>query len=270
MPYVYLVLLVVLSVLGFWIGRSRIVWRIRARLGLVGLWFVPLFVIGLWGFFRFYPEVEFRWVPDWLALPLEIIWLTPFAIFFLVSAANLVGSKIVRQYLLIILVVLLFVLGLNHTSWVISDGGIDPDKFKMDKHGIALQSTGFSCGPACAVTLLAYWGIPATEKEMARLVHCSRYGTIGVALARGIKKKALLHGFNVDIKKGDWDDLVRLKHPCIAFIKFGLVFDHVIVILEVKGDKVVIGDPLVGKIVWSKEKFLQEWRNVVITMQPAG
>src|SRR5262245_30112309 len=47
---------------------------------------------------------------------------------------------------------------------------------RWDKTGVCLQTTKVTCSPACAATLLAAHGIPATEQEMAELC-LTRRGT---------------------------------------------------------------------------------------------
>ena len=59
---------------------------------------------------------------------------------------------------------------------------------RWDELGTCLQTTDYTCSPACAATLLKKYGIAATEQEMAELC-LTRRGTSWQGLYRGLKLK---------------------------------------------------------------------------------
>lgn len=72
---------------------------------------------------------------------------------------------------------------------------------------ICLQTSEVSCSAACAATLLRSRGIEATEAEMADLCLTRRDGTLWLGLYRGLKRKTAGTPWDVDIIRGDFDDL---------------------------------------------------------------
>ena len=55
--------------------------------------------------------------------------------------------------------------------------------------------------------------------------------------------------------------------PFIAHIKLDEKYDHFIIIKNIKKDKIIVEDPIRGKVIYDKNMFLKEWTNVVITFE---
>ena len=126
----------------------------------------------------------------------------------------------------------------------------------FSKDGICIQTTGFTCGPAAAVTVLRQLGIEAQESDLAIMSKCTpKGGTTNELLVSAIKK---LYGKKgIDCSTISLDSIEQLKENCplIAVIKLSSVVSHYTVALEVIDDKVIIGDPVGGKKDWSYENF---------------
>jgi hypothetical protein len=75
-------------------------------------------------------------------------------------------------------------------------------------HGVCVQTTKKSCAPACAATVLAAHGIPATEQEMAELC-LTREGTTWQGLYRGLKVKTAGTKWDVQVVQCGAADLPR-------------------------------------------------------------
>lgn len=73
---------------------------------------------------------------------------------------------------------------------------------QWDHEGHCRQTTSRTCSPAAAATLLARYGIPATEQEMAELC-LTRQGTSWQGLYRGLKLKTAASDFNVQVVQGN-------------------------------------------------------------------
>ena len=138
----------------------------------------------------------------------------------------------------------------------------------FSKDGICKQTTGFTCGPAAAVTVLRQMGVEAQESDLAIASKCNlKNGTTYENLASAIKK---LYGKkDIDCSIRNFDSINQLKEICpmIAVIKLSSAVDHYTAVLEVTEDKVIAGDPIVGKKEWTYEDFRKKWRFVGIIIK---
>ena len=107
-------------------------------------------------------------------------------------------------------------------------------------NNIFLQTSSATCGPACAATILRYYGIPAAEQEIARECYTYIGGTEVWYIARALRKRGLTCQFQIQKEKP-----FTLPYPAIAGIDIGA--GHFITILEKKDDSYAIGDPIVGR-----------------------
>jgi len=109
--------------------------------------------------------------------------------------------------------------------------------------GVCMQSTGSTCGPASAATLLRTYGIQATEKELAKLSWTSMSSTENWYLGRTLRRYGQV---SYVLTRPNPD-----RFPCPSLA--GTVLNgpggpgHFIAILEERGDKYVIGDPMTGR-----------------------
>ena len=136
----------------------------------------------------------------------------------------------------------------------------------FSKDGICKQTTGFTCGPAAAVTVLRDLGIDAKENDLAIYSKCNpKGGTTHKNLVKAIKK---LYGKNgIECSYLTFDSIEQLKDSCplIACINLSSAVSHYTVILEVTENKVIIGDPIGGKKQWSHENFQKRcWPTAII------
>ncbi len=104
------------------------------------------------------------------------------------------------------------------------------------------QTTSYTCVPASCVTLLSYWGIHATEGEMARLCRTRGDGTTTFNAFRGIKLKLRAADMRVDIVEMDVKRFCELRKPVLFCDRRG----HATVMLYDRGESVVVWDPLMG------------------------
>ncbi|MDF7798853.1 cysteine peptidase family C39 domain-containing protein [Pontiellaceae bacterium B1224] len=136
----------------------------------------------------------------------------------------------------------------------------------IDQDGICLQSNGYNCGPAAAVTVLRRMGIPAEEGALAVAAYTTQFtGTPADCLTN-----AILELYDVQCSIDQKGTLVDLKGsiPFIAAVKHALMVDHYVVVLEVTDSHVQVGDPLKGLKQWTHEEFNQKWRGQSILFGP--
>jgi hypothetical protein len=109
--------------------------------------------------------------------------------------------------------------------------------------GVCMQSTGSTCGPASAATLLHAYGIEVTEAELAKLSWTSMTSTENWHLARTLRRfgsvRYVLTRPNPE----------RLPCPSIAGTRLHGPGGpgHFITILEEHDGRYVIGDPMTGR-----------------------
>jgi len=129
------------------------------------------------------------------------------------------------------------------------------------------QSTGYTCAPAASATLLAAWGIEKSEHEMAQLCLCvPERGTSPFDVYRGLTLAARASGLRARMVALPRERLGRLVRPFI--IGTGA---HAIVIFEVRGDDLLVGDPFVARPVWRPAGLiLDSWDGVAVLLCRAG
>lgn len=146
------------------------------------------------------------------------------------------------------------------------------------QNGICVQTSPVSCGPCCAVTLLQYHGIEASEREMMELCLTNKSGTSLLGLYRGLKLKTRDTDWDVEIVRGSLDEVLRSEmYPLIVSV--GLEREppcpwgenrsssfrlgktrHTIVVLGIRDDgRAEVGDPSCGKTEWFAEDLRACW-----------
>lgn len=141
-------------------------------------------------------------------------------------------------------------------------------KTKLDKDGICLQSTAYTCGPASAVTALQKLGLPAEEGQIGILSCTSdREGTPADMLAAGLEKEYGTHGLTVICRA--FGSISELKQAglTLAVIKYSLLEDHWVTVLDVTPSEVIVGDPLSGLTRVPHNEFRKKWRFIGIVLQ---
>jgi len=132
---------------------------------------------------------------------------------------------------------------------------------RVGTDGICLQTTGYTCGPAAAVTALRKLGLVGDEGEIALLSHTSSTtGTEPDLLANALQKKYGEQGLIASYRS--FKDLEELRRAglTLAVVKFGFLVDHYVTVLGVTNGMVMVGDPLDGLGKMASEEFLKKWR----------
>jgi hypothetical protein len=135
-------------------------------------------------------------------------------------------------------------------------------KTLVDVNGVCIQSNGYTCGPAAAVTALRQIGVQAQEGELAVLAHTTRMtGTQPDVLCQVIRER-----YGVSCRQGWFSDIRELRPhvPAIAVVKFAFLIDHFVAVLEITDAGVSMGDPLEGRVEISHDEFAKRWRQCAI------
>jgi len=119
---------------------------------------------------------------------------------------------------------------------------------------VCLQSTPSTCGAASTATILKQLGVDVTESELAAEAHSYAGGTEAWYLARAARSR----GFDVDFvfTRGFTPDDGL---PAVVGVLLGSV-GHFIPILGQEGDRFIIGDPLRGRELLSRDDLNQRYR----------
>lgn len=107
---------------------------------------------------------------------------------------------------------------------------------------VCLQSSGATCGPASAATILRQFGLPTTERELAVESHTSASGTENWYLARALRKRGMKVVFTRD-------NTLQPSLPAIAGVRLKETANagHFIALLARQDGELVVGDPLEGR-----------------------
>jgi hypothetical protein len=142
---------------------------------------------------------------------------------------------------------------------------------RLDTDGICMQSSDYTCGPAAAVTALRRLGLPAEEGRIG-ILSCTSFqeGTPPDLLASALENEYREAGLSVSCR--GFRDIADLKRAglTLAVIKYTLMVDHWVTVLEVTDSEVIVGDPSLGLTRWTHEQFARRWRFVGIALARAS
>lgn len=130
----------------------------------------------------------------------------------------------------------------------------------LQPNGVFRQSSPSSCAPSALATVLKIWGINATESSIARLAGTNRLGTSTGQLLIATRSFGM-DGIELE---ATWEQLQLINRPGVLGVWFRYgdqVIPHAVALLGFKGDKVIIGDPILGLInEIDRQQFEKDWR----------
>ncbi len=133
---------------------------------------------------------------------------------------------------------------------------------RFDAHGVCLQTRGYTCGPASAVTCLRVLGIFCDEGPLAAAAGAGPLvGTDPLLLRNAINAIAAPAHIHCDYRVTD--SLNGTHPPFIATMWIPHVGGHYVAVLEFSSNTVTVGDPLTGRCVWDRREFEQDWKHAV-------
>jgi hypothetical protein len=136
----------------------------------------------------------------------------------------------------------------------------------VDLHGVCLQTHGYTCGPAAAVTCLHALGVKAEEGRMAVEARCGPVvGTDGTLLAEAVNRNYGAIGVRCAYRYAG--TLEGLRVPAVATVVSLRYGGHDVAVLAVSKDEVVVGDPLSGRDRWPRAEFLAEWTGAAVEFE---
>ncbi|MGJ3249569.1 MAG: cysteine peptidase family C39 domain-containing protein [Elainellaceae cyanobacterium] len=131
----------------------------------------------------------------------------------------------------------------------------------LQSNGVYRQTSDSSCAPAALATLLKYWGISASESDVAELAGTSRLGTTMPQLIVAAQK---LDMDGVELQS-TWQDMQQINRPGILAV---WLFDgnrklpHAVALLGLTNRVATIADPSRGEIFHlDRSTFNYIWRD---------
>ncbi len=133
-------------------------------------------------------------------------------------------------------------------------GPIAGDALKDEWDGaVCLQSTPSTCGAASTATILRYLGGEAGESQLAAEAHSYNGGTEAWYLARAARSR----GYDVHFDFGS-SFSPDGGLPAVVGVRLGVV-GHFIAILGQEGDRFLVGDPLIGRELLSRDDLQKRY-----------
>jgi hypothetical protein len=151
---------------------------------------------------------------------------------------------------------------------LLTRGELRTMKTHVNRGDVCLQSTGYTCGPAAAVTALRRLGLHAEEGELGLMCGTDFFfGTADDRLAAELAEHYGEEGLIVAHRYVESIDELRLWPVAIAVIHFNMFIDHYVTVLAFHGDKVTIADPLGGEEELSVEELEKKWNHAAILLK---
>lgn len=122
------------------------------------------------------------------------------------------------------------------------------------------QQSASDCGAACLVMVGRYWGKQFSLNRLRELARVNRSGS----LLKGLINAAETIGFVTRPVKASLDQLAKQQLPAIAHWEG----NHYIVVYEIKGNRVVVGDPALGQRTLTAREFQAGWTDYALLLQP--
>jgi predicted double-glycine peptidase len=232
-------------------------------------YFIPLALVLIYGIAIHFPAMSFTPPISWMMMGRKKFAILGFiAAMVLTTPLSRLPLKRDRTVISILMAVVIFFLSVwPFLAPAFNRNQLAQLQTRIDGDGVCHQNTGYTCGPAAAVTALRKLGLPAEEGQLAILSFTSSMtGTPPDILAEILQKQYGKDGLAVEYRT--FKNISELKSTCpvLAVMKFGFMVDHYVTVLEVTDSEVVVGDPLDGLDKMSYEEFQNKWRFVGIVL----
>lgn len=233
-------------------------------------YFIPLALVVIYGIAIHFPVISFTPPISWMMMGRKKFAVLGFiAAMVLTTPLSRLPLKRDRVVISVLMTVVIFFISV----WPFLAPAFNRNQLAhlhthIDSDGICIQTTGYTCGPAAAVTALHKLGLPGDEGRLA-IVSCtsSMTGTPPDILAEVLRKQYGKDGLLVQYRA--FKNISELKQAglTLAVVKFSFMVDHYVTVLAVTNSEVIVGDPISGLRKMSYEDFRQQWRFVGIVLK---
>lgn len=122
------------------------------------------------------------------------------------------------------------------------------------------QQSSSDCGAACLAMISQYWGKQFSLNSLRNLAGVGRSG----ASLKGLSTAAESLGFQARPVRASLSSLMNRQNPWVAHWEG----NHYVVVYWVKGDRVHMADPAVGKRTLSRAEFTAGWTGFALLLEP--
>ncbi|KYC37684.1 peptidase C39 [Scytonema hofmannii PCC 7110] len=123
------------------------------------------------------------------------------------------------------------------------------------------QQSSSDCGATCLAMISRYWGKRFSLNTLRNLAQTDRTGACLAALSDAAQNL----GYDALPVRASLCKLELHPYPWIAHWQGGI---HYVVVWEVKGDRVLIADPALGKQWLSRQEFEESWTEYALLLSP--
>jgi predicted double-glycine peptidase len=135
---------------------------------------------------------------------------------------------------------------------------------------VVRQAYDFSCGSAAVSTLLTHhFGRPTPEREsFAAMWKNGDQAAIRKVGFSMFDMKTFLNklGYGADGYRLTVDELGKMRRPAIVLLDLK-GFKHFVVVKGIRGDRVLVGDPMLGLSEYSSKDFAKYWNGIALVAQ---
>ena len=260
------------------IALAVIGWRLGLRTQkLPGHWWalgyaVPVVFILMFGLERRFPQVEFLPPITWLmAGRAEFVLMGGAVTLLFTTLLPKLSTDNLRKLITVMMVLVAINSVVPFIAPMVMRGKLEAMETRW--HGndeVCAQTSDYTCGPASAVTGLRRLGVQSGEGALAVAAHTTHFtGTEPDELARAINHLHVRDGVLAEYR---WfDSLADLpkEGSVLLRIKYGFMMDHWVAWLGEEDGKMILGDPLSGRMAMSTEKLRERWRHTGVWIRRA-
>jgi ATP-binding cassette subfamily B protein len=122
------------------------------------------------------------------------------------------------------------------------------------------QQSSSDCGAACLGMISQYWGKFFSINHLRNIASVGRSGSS----LKSLSKAAEDLGYQARPIRASFNRIENQKHPWIAHWQG----NHYIVVYRVRGKKVLVADPALGKREISRQEFIEGWTGYALLLDP--
>jgi ATP-binding cassette subfamily B protein len=124
------------------------------------------------------------------------------------------------------------------------------------------QQSSSDCGAACLGMISQYWGKFFSINHLRNIASVGRSGSS----LKSLSKAAEDLGYQARPIRASFNRIENHKHPWIAHWQG----NHYIVVYRIRGKKVLVADPALGKREISRQEFIEGWTGYALLLDPTA
>ncbi len=121
------------------------------------------------------------------------------------------------------------------------------------------QSNIKDCASSCIYNIIRFYKGNINYNNITKRLHITKKGSS----IYNVVKTLRYYKLESDAYRCDYENLINLNHPVIAYLKIDNYY-HYVIVKKIRNNKVFIFDPIRGDLTYSKEEFLNEWQSIII------